>query len=342
MSGEKAFEQQALSSAQEKKIYIIHEHSPWLEPLRQALEKHNYPYEEWFVNQGTFDVQAPPPDGIFYNRMSASSHTRDHRYAVELTEPVLAWLEAYGRKVINDRRAILLETRKIEQYITLNRFGIKTPYTVAAVGREQLIAAARKLDKRPFIVKPNRGGKGTGVKLYESVDELIANIENYQSFTSLDGINLVQEFIKSNDQTVHRLEFIGGKFYYATQVDASRGFELCPADPCAEGEEPLADTRFKLLENYTNPELLKYERFLAANGMHVAAIEYIEDALGERYVYDVNINTNYNAAAEASAASGKNGMEAIARYLGRELEKLNARDALIAEEEAYAKTLFTA
>jgi hypothetical protein len=31
--------------------------------------------------------------------MSASSHTRDHRYAAELTAAVLAWLERHGRQV---------------------------------------------------------------------------------------------------------------------------------------------------------------------------------------------------------------------------------------------------
>src|ERR1700747_2569089 len=57
------------------------------------------------LDRGAFDLSRPPPEGIFYNRMSASSHTRDHRYAAELTATVLAWLERHGRRVVNGRRA---------------------------------------------------------------------------------------------------------------------------------------------------------------------------------------------------------------------------------------------
>ena len=335
-----------------KKIYIIHENKEWIAPLCAALDELGYPYEEWFMNQGTFSGEACPPDGVFYNRMSASSHTRDHRFAVELTEPVLAWLQAYGRKVVNDRRALQLETRKIEQYIALGRYGIQTPHTVAAVGKEQLLEAARTTNGEPFIVKPNRGGKGTGVVLYHSVEELERALDSFDEWTSLDGINLVQQYLRSKDQTIHRLEFVGGKFYYAVRVDASKGFELCPAVECAvkdasvcpadANEDEAVANKFEILEGYSNSELLKYERFLAANGIQVAAIEYIQTEDGQRYVYDVNINTNYNAVAEAQAGLKWEGMKQIARYLGQELEKINQRDAVIAEEAAYAKTLFTA
>lgn len=337
--------------AGEKKIYIIHENSSWIAPLRDALDTLNYPYEEWFVNDGTFNLQVPPPDGVFYNRMSASSHTRDHRYAVELAEPILAWLEAYGRKVVNDRRALQLETRKIEQYIALGRYGIKTPHTIAAVGKEHLLEAAREFGTGPFIVKPNRGGKGTGVTLYQSVEELETALESFDEWTSLDGINLVQQYVQSPEQAIHRLEFIGGKFYYAVRVDASNGFELCPAVECTEVDNASVcpadanesgDNKFEILEEYSNPDLLNYERFLAASGIQVAAIEYITDAQGQRFVYDVNINTNYNVVAEAHSGLKWQGMHRIAEHLGHELEKINQRDALIAEEAAYAKTLFTA
>ena len=62
---------------------------------------------------------AAPPAGIFYNRMSASSHTRDHRYAPELTGAVLAWLKRHGRIVVNGERALQLEVSKVAQYEAL-------------------------------------------------------------------------------------------------------------------------------------------------------------------------------------------------------------------------------
>jgi hypothetical protein len=52
----------------------------------------------------------------------------------------------------------------------------------------------------------------------------------------------------------------------------------------------------------------------------VAGIEFIADADGTLYTYDVNTNTNYNSAAEARA--GLSGMGAIADYLGGEFAAL--------------------
>jgi hypothetical protein len=69
-------------------IHVIHENAAWLEPLAKALDAERLPWRDWFLDQGTFDLSRPPPEGVFYNRMSASSHTRDHRYAAELTASV--------------------------------------------------------------------------------------------------------------------------------------------------------------------------------------------------------------------------------------------------------------
>src|SRR5438477_9378316 len=109
------------------KIYIIHENDTWVEPLRAAFAALGEPYEEWFLSDGLVDLTQPPPEGIFYNRMSASSHTRGHRYAPELTAAVLAWLEMHGRRVVNDSRALQLEISKVAQYAALSRHGIRTP-----------------------------------------------------------------------------------------------------------------------------------------------------------------------------------------------------------------------
>ena len=94
------------------KIYVIHENDAWVEPLRAAFAEQGLPYEEWFLAEGVLDLESAPPEGVFYNRMSASSHTRDHRYAGELTGGVLRWLEHHGRRVVNDSRALQLEINK--------------------------------------------------------------------------------------------------------------------------------------------------------------------------------------------------------------------------------------
>src|SRR5690242_20668343 len=143
------------------KIYVIHENDAWVEPLRAAFAELRLPYEEWFLSEGRVDLAEAPPQGVFYNRMSASSHTRGHRYAPELTACVLAWLEQHRRRVVNDSRALRLEINKIGQYTALAAYGIRTPRTIAAVGREAIIAAADRIEP-PFITKHNRAGKGLG------------------------------------------------------------------------------------------------------------------------------------------------------------------------------------
>ncbi len=144
------------------RIHVIHENPAWLPPLAEALDREGLPWTDWFLHEAAFDLAAPPPEGVFYNRMSASSHTRDHRYAAELTAGVLAWLTRCGRSVVNGPAALDMEISKVRQYAALEAAGIRTPRTVMAAGRAQVLAAARAhFAGRPLILKPNRGGKGS-------------------------------------------------------------------------------------------------------------------------------------------------------------------------------------
>jgi len=310
------------------KVYIIHENREWILPLIESLEKLNTPYEEWFLNQGTIDLSNIPPSGVFYNRMSASSHTRGNRYAVELTGPVLAWIEAHQRKVLNGRRALQLEVRKFEQYLSLQQFGIRTPLTIAAVGKSQIIKAAHDLNLFPFILKPNRGGKGLDVRLFRSIESLQEYLDNAEmGEISLDGVFLIQEYIKPRDNRITRMEFIGGKYLYAVNVDTSDGFELCPADECRIGDlacptnPGTVRNKFEIIPNFFIPEIPSLEAFLNANDIDIAGIEFVESVAGERYFYDVNTNTNYNREAEIRSGIGVFGMHRIAELLTGELEK---------------------
>ena len=310
-------------------IYIIHENESWVEPLFHFLKELNVPFYNWFINEGKLNLNDIPPQGIFYNRMSASSHTRNHRYAIELAESILSWLELHNRKVINDRRALSLEVRKAEQQIALNRFGIDTPKTIVVNNKVDLIKAAVELNIIPFIIKPNRGGKGTGVKLYNNIEQLKEELETNNAPTSLDGILLLQDYIRPVDNHLTRMEFIGSIFYYAVSVDTSDGFELCPADSCnivddfcptstVSTDDPTI-SKFRIITNYTNPDIQKYEHFLEATGIKIGALEYIIDRSGKRIVYDINTNTNYNSGAESILNNRYQGMRKIAEYLKEEL-----------------------
>ena len=309
------------------KIYILHENDEWVEPLRKELQAINVPFEEWHLGKRNVDHLDKPPHGIFYNRMSASSHTRGHRYAPEHTAVVLNWLEKNKRRVINNSRALSLEISKSLQYKELESFGIKTPKTIYCSNKESILKSANVFTK-PFITKHNRGGKGLGVKLFNNKKELDSYVSSRNFEPSIDGITLLQDYIDASPKVIKRVEFVNSKFLYTVEVDASEGFELCPACPEDQNDVPkqqiagefcpTTGNKFKIMKNYKENELTeKYENFIAANGIEIAGIEYIVDKKGEIYTYDVNTNTNYNSQAEKDTEI--KGMRSIAKFLKQEL-----------------------
>jgi hypothetical protein len=167
------------------------------------------------------------------------------------------------------------------------------------------------------------------VQLFHSLDALKQYVYGSAFDEPVDGITLIQEYIKSPDQHITRCEFIGGKFFYAVQVDTSGGFELCPADACnigdlfcPAGEQVEEKPKFQIIEGFNEPIIAQYESFLKANNIAVAGIEFIKNTAGEIYTYDINTNTNYNSEAELTA--GKFGMLELAKFLGAELAKQQA------------------
>src|SRR5580704_8058275 len=253
------------------RIYVIHENDAWVEPLRREFDARGIPYAEWFLDQGLLDLRTAPPPGVFYNRMSASSHTRDHRYAAELTGAVLAWLKRHGRTVVNGERALALEISKVAQYEALAAHDIETPPTIAAVGRDNIAQAAARLGF-PLILKHNRAGKGLGVRLFLSPAALDEHLGSPQFEEPIDGITLIQRYIKAPAPFITRVEFVGGRFLYAVRVDTSQGFELCPADACqvdaavAAGACPAEapGDKFRILRQFDHALIPRWQAFLAA------------------------------------------------------------------------------
>ncbi|WP_258806585.1 RimK family alpha-L-glutamate ligase [Pseudidiomarina sp. CB1] len=303
-----------------KKIVVIHENDEWLVPLRAEFAKRGVSATEWFLDEGEVRFSDTPADAIYYNRMSASSHTRGHRFAPELTKAVLTWLQSAGRTVVNNTSVLALEVCKLSQYAALERAGLKVPRTHAVVGKKHLLAAAEAFQQWPLILKPNRGGKGLGVQRFDD----LASLESYLNSPSLeeplDGTWLLQEYIQPREPYITRAEFIGRKFLYTVQVNTEDGFELCPADSCSI-EDQFCPTdqkseKFNITQRFDeHPIIGKLEGFLNDNAIDVAGIEFIENADGELFVYDVNTNTNYNQAAEQRADVPHTGMGALADYL---------------------------
>ena len=298
------------------KVHVIHENPDWYPPFAAGLDAEGVPHEQWLLGDGVLDLDAAPPDGVFWSRMSASAHTRGHPLAKDHTRAVLCWLEAHGRRVVNGRRALELEMSKAEQLTALRAAGFDVPRTLVVAGRDELAVAAKQLPP-PFISKHNQGGKGLGVQRFDSHQEFAAHLSSAAYEAPVDGITLLQEYVQAAAPFITRIEMVGGEFLYAITADTARGgFTLCPAEACAaDAAEP---DLFALRDGFDDPVIGRYLEFARSHGIEIAGFEFIETADGRLVTYDVNTTTNYNPAIEAVAP--RSGVQQTARYLRRLLD----------------------
>ena len=283
------------------KIHVIHENPEWYGPFAAAFDAEGVPHEEWLLDGGLLDLDSAPPTGVFWSRMSASSHTRGHVLAKDFTRGVLCWLESYGRRVVNGRGVLELEMSKMDQLTALRAAGFDVPHTLAVAGRSDLVPAAGKL-RVPFISKHNQGGKGLGVRRFASHEEFAAHVFSAGYAAPVDGITLLQEYVRAAQPFITRVEIVGGEFVYAITADTARGgFELCPADACDVGQRQgnggvlngaiddgldgttdgqAAPGLFALREGFDHPIVGRYLNFARAHGIEIAGFEFIESADG--------------------------------------------------------------
>ena len=303
------------------KMNVLYENPDWIPPLREALRAEGFRVRLVHVNEGIIDPSTAPPEGIWMNRISLSSHTRGHVHTVELARQLLYWLESQGRRVINGVRAFELEMSKLRQDLALRRHGIRTPRTVLAVGRAHLLEAAATFDGS-FITKHDQGGKGLGIRLFRDPGELARHLDG-DGFDAGPGARMIlQQYIEAPEPFITRVEIVGGRFVLAMRSSTARGFELCPSDVCNPMPPRQRALRIGAPALFRpsriapdDPLVAKYLRLCDAEGIEIAGIEFVEDASGRRYTYDVNGTTNYNQT--LGARIGVDGMREVARYARR-------------------------
>ncbi len=299
-------------------IFVLHENPDWYPPFARAFDAIGADAREWLVVEGTIDLDAAPPEGVFYNRLSASSHTRGHVYSKDYTRALLDWLESYGRRVVNGRSVVEMEVSKVRQLSRLRAFGIDTPRTIAVIGKEKLLDAAQNMST-PFITKHNQGGKGLGVRRFDCLDQFQEYASSDEFEEPVDGITLLQEYVEPKEPFITRVETVGFEYIYSITADTKRGgFQLCPADACELdefGKPKQAESLFGLREGFHGPIVDQVVAFAREYNLEIAGFEFIESIDGRTVVYDVNTNTNYNPDVEKVAP--KSGPGAVAAYLQR-------------------------
>ncbi len=171
-------------------IYALHENSEWFPPFASAFDAAGIDWEEWLLVSGWIDLDTAPPEGVYWNRLSASSHTRGHELSRDYTRAVLDWLDAHGRRVVNGRGVVEMEVSKVHQLTALKAFGIDVPRTLAVIGRDDLVACAARMPT-PFITKHNQGGKGLWVRRFDRMDDFEAYAASSAFEEPVDGITLL-------------------------------------------------------------------------------------------------------------------------------------------------------
>ena len=304
-------------------------------PLRDALHRKGVPFVDCPTTGGILDISASPPDSIYLNRMSPSSHTRGHQGGVDFAKELLWTLEQHGRRVINGSSAFALEVSKVKQHAALEAEGIATPKTLSVIGETaDYLAAAAHLEP-PFITKDNQGGKGLGVQLFRSHEGLGSYLKSDAFTLGPDGVLLLQEYIRPATPQITRVEIVDGTFQYAIHSSTEQGFELCPSDACRVDTQncPVGDTGlFSLAAELTadDPLVQAYVRLCARHSIDIAGIEYVQDASGRRYTYDIKGTTNFNSGLEQQ--HGLSGMDAIAQLCARNLNEARSCGAVNSSE----------
>ncbi len=280
-------------------IGILYEHPLWFEPLFAELDRRGVPYERIDGNRLSFDPgRTPMPYRVVLNRMSPSGWLRGDASGIFATQNYLAYLHDVGVPVINGHRAFSYEISKARQIGLLARLGIRHPRARVITSAADAVAAAKGLEF-PVLVKPNVGGSGAGIRVFDDPAELAAAGADSLELGP-DHTALVQEYLPAEGEAIVRIEFLDGEFLYAIRLLLVPGsFNLCPADYCEiPGVADGVSGRGLAVEAYQPPpDVIKDAgRILSATGASLGGVEYLVNARdGHPYFYDVNALSNFVA-----------------------------------------------
>jgi glutathione synthase/RimK-type ligase-like ATP-grasp enzyme len=293
---------------QQKALAIYYEHPDWFRPLFAELDRRNIQYEAIDAANHRFDPSRRNNNSVFFNRMSASASYRGHGNAIFYTRYLLEDLKRKGVRVMNGARSFAIETSKAMQLSLLDSLGIEHPKTIVVNSPAQALLAAEEFDF-PIVIKPNIGGRGSGIVRFDSIDGLKQALGDDSLDFGPDATALVQEFVPKRGGCIHRIETLDGKFLYGITIHTSNeNFNLCPAEVCLIEDQPAA-TEICLadgpgnglrIEKFDPPlEIIEtVERIAAAAELDLGGVEYlIDDHSGRPLFYDINALSNFVAGA---------------------------------------------
>ena len=286
-------------------LVVLFEHPEWQKPLWAALDRRGVRYAALDLKRAAFDPDAVPDAPLYFNQASPSAYVRGNTRAVPLALSLMRSLELSGARVLNGSAAFLLELSKSAQAALLGKLQIPHPRSLAFNDPET--ALENWSGGWPALLKPEQGGSGARMFLLNSGEELLRLLREQPLLWLPDNLLLLQEYFPVDPaQGIVRMEFLGGKLLYAMRVISHGAFNLCPSVECnpEDGGDssctipaavPTKPVEFYPYKQVPAAAVEMGEKIMAAGGLDVGGIEYLEAADGRRIFYDVNANSNLRA-----------------------------------------------
>lgn len=282
-------------------LVVIYEHPEWQKPLFSALAKRSVRFDTFDLKGASFDVDAVPETGLYFNQASPSAYVRGNTRAVPLAHALIRSLEIRGARVLNGSRAFGLELSKSAQGSLLRQLGVDHPKTLAF---NDVQAALKVWDTWPALLKPEQGGSGARMFELSGPDDLVNLLDRQPELWLPDNLLLLQEkFEVDASRGIVRMEFLGGELLYAMRVVSHGAFNLCPSEVCNPLDGPPAHdsasvkpVEFFAYHDVPPSAVEAGKSIIAAGGLDVGGIEYLEAPDGRLVFYDVNANSNLRPA----------------------------------------------
>jgi glutathione synthase/RimK-type ligase-like ATP-grasp enzyme len=290
-------------SQEPTEIAILYENAAWQAPLFEVLDRRGIEYQKIDLKAGFLRDDQVLTSGVYFNQASPSAYVRGTGRAVPFTLELLDYLEAKGARVLNGARAFRLELSKNSQIRIMRDLGIDCPRSVVFNSIDSLGEQSLPFSF-PAILKPNQGGSGARMYRVDSLQQTRFLLNSTPELWEPDPVLLLQEELVPKDpaQGIVRIEYLGGEFLYAMRVVTHGAFNLCPSETC-NPESGDSASECNITPAVAAPQFFPFpevpdeavrlgEQLMAAGGLDVGAVEYLETQDGRRVFYDINANSN--------------------------------------------------
>ncbi|HTS50194.1 MAG TPA: hypothetical protein VMH05_19745 [Bryobacteraceae bacterium] len=302
-------------------LVVLFEHPEWQKPIFAALERRGVRFASCDLKRAAFDPDSVPQAALYFNQASPSAYVRGNTRAVPLALALMRSLELGGARVLNGSRAFALEISKSAQAALMHSLNIRHPHALAF---NDVDAALEQWDRWPALLKPEQGGSGARMYLLNSGEELKRLLRERPELWLPDNLLLLQEYFEVDAaRGIVRMEFLGAELLYAMRVVSHGAFNLCPSEACNPEDGAAAECHVETkpvwpVEFYPYKEVSAAaveagQRLMAAGGLDVGGIEYLEARDGGLVFYDINANSNLRA--PIAKAFGFDPFERVVDYL---------------------------